>query len=234
MGGRGSGRGRRPVRLAVDECQVLDLRAQSVTVLFGRTPSKSSCGSTPAALAGLFVDNGSPFSVWPTYKVPQRPMADLLFVAIDTVPTPLGGVRRWMRCPRCDRRAAALYLPPDSHVEEMACRMCHRLAYRSQRRSPRARWERRAHAIEWRLAMDGAFMGTVPAREQLPLDLVEGKPKWMRWRTFYRLLDEAVDLQNAVVLHTLDHSRAYRALVKRDRSARRVHGTQVSSPSKST
>jgi hypothetical protein len=127
-------------------------------------------------------------------------------------------MRRWLRCPRCDRRAAALYLPPDSHVEEMACRVCHRLAYRSQRRSPRERWRQRAHAIEWRLASNGAFMGTVPVREQLPLDLVDGKPKWMRWHTFYRLINEAINLQNAIALDTLAHSRAYRALVKRART----------------
>lgn len=39
------------------------------------------------------------------------------------------GVRYWLSCPDCDRRAGALYLPPGART--FACRTCHDLTYRS-------------------------------------------------------------------------------------------------------
>ena len=40
-----------------------------------------------------------------------------------------GGERRWLLCPRCFRRVAKLYRPPDEVL--FACRQCHGLTYRS-------------------------------------------------------------------------------------------------------
>jgi len=43
-----------------------------------------------------------------------------------------GGMRWWLRCPLCNRRVKLLYMP---HKDSLfACRICHRLAYRSCRR----------------------------------------------------------------------------------------------------
>ena len=39
------------------------------------------------------------------------------------------GERRWLLCPRCLKRVAKLYRPPDEVLS--ACRQCHELTYRS-------------------------------------------------------------------------------------------------------
>ena len=44
-------------------------------------------------------------------------------------PCNYGGGRRWLLCPRCFRRVAKLYRPPDEVL--FACRLCHELTYRS-------------------------------------------------------------------------------------------------------
>jgi hypothetical protein len=55
--------------------------------------------------------------------------------------TPTGGSRWWWACPGCGRRCGLLYLLPG--LPRLACRVCHRLTYRSQRH-PRRRTRRRA------------------------------------------------------------------------------------------
>lgn len=85
-----------------------------------------------------------------------------------------GGARWWMRC-ACGRRVAKLYLPPGS--TNFRCRSCHRLRYRTQRMTIDARWQNRANRIVRRLGGE-AEDGNVC------------KPKWMRWATFHRLMDE--------------------------------------------
>lgn len=60
---------------------------------------------------------------------------------IDLVTEPAGfsGRRWWMVCPDCDRRVAALYLPPTGG--RFRCRTCHGLTYAStQEHDPRVSW----------------------------------------------------------------------------------------------
>ncbi len=89
-----------------------------------------------------------------------------------------GGERPWYRCPACDRRVSALYLPPDA--DRFACRHCHDLAYPSQRMSENDRLLERSRAIQRRLGGD-------PAR-LLPWH-VPPPPKGMHLRTDARLAD---------------------------------------------
>jgi len=42
-----------------------------------------------------------------------------------------GDLRWWFSCPRCGRRVAKVYLPPEPAEPEFACRECHQLTYRS-------------------------------------------------------------------------------------------------------
>src|SRR5690348_8838194 len=92
-----------------------------------------------------------------------------------------GGARWWVRCV-CGRRVAKLYLPPGS--TNFRCRNCHRLRYRTQRLTIDARWQNRANRIVRRLGGE-ADDGNVY------------KPKWMRWVTFHRLMDEVEDWNDA-------------------------------------
>ena len=48
-------------------------------------------------------------------------------IALTTTVLHSGGLRWWFVCPRCDRRAAKLYLPPGE--QQFGCRMCYDLVY---------------------------------------------------------------------------------------------------------
>jgi len=48
-----------------------------------------------------------------------------------------GGRRAWWTCPRCSKRRRTLYLPPGRMG--FACRVCHKLVFRSQQLGPIAR-----------------------------------------------------------------------------------------------
>lgn len=88
---------------------------------------------------------------------------------------PLGGQRPWFVCPAlgCGRRVAILYAG-----EVFACRHCYRLAYPSQREPAYDRAARRAERIRDRLEWEPGI-----------LDGGGLKPKWMRWKTYRRLVD---------------------------------------------
>ena len=61
-------------------------------------------------------------------------------VDLTATAMPAGGSRRW-HCPRCRRRAEAVYLPLG--LDEVSCRKCHELKYESQyTRGRRTRWRR--------------------------------------------------------------------------------------------
>lgn len=97
-------------------------------------------------------------------------------VRIVETPCNLGGKRPWFICPAlsCGRRVAILY-----GGGVFACRHCYQLAYTSTREDAGERATRRAERIRNRLGWEpGTLNGN------------GGKPKWMRWRTFARLVDE--------------------------------------------
>jgi hypothetical protein len=97
-------------------------------------------------------------------------------VMLDWVPCSIGERRAWFLCPiaGCGRRVGHLY-----GGSIFACRYCHRLTYRSQLERADRRAGRRADKIRARL-------GWLP-------DIVNpagGKPKWMHWKTYWRLVAE--------------------------------------------
>lgn len=96
-------------------------------------------------------------------------------IFLDRTPCRLGGSRPWFLCPArgCGRRVAILY-----GGTIFACRRCHRLAYDSSREDAGGRATRRADHIRMKLGWQpGILNGDGP------------KPKWMRWRTFDRLVE---------------------------------------------
>jgi hypothetical protein len=111
-----------------------------------------------------------------------------LDVSIVSTPQPFGGLRRWFVCPKpdCRRRCAVLYLAE----EGLACRVCAKLRYRSQRMRPNARMRRRAERIFRKLNVDTS---------QLPH--VRGPvPKGMKWPKYLRLYQLACQLETRVLL----------------------------------
>lgn len=94
-------------------------------------------------------------------------------VALDRTRCHYGGERVWFRCPCCYNRAAILY-----SSGQFACRRCHRLSYASQVEADADRAARQADKIRDRLGWPEGILNGSGWR----------KPKWMRWRTYYRLV----------------------------------------------
>jgi hypothetical protein len=92
---------------------------------------------------------------------------------IWTVPT-YGGRRWWFQCPRTYRKTSKLYLPNGgSHFWS---RQAYGLGYACQREGRFDRLQRRAAKLNEQLRGEGWSTWDTPP----------GKPKWMRWRTYWR------------------------------------------------
>ena len=100
---------------------------------------------------------------------------------------PFGGRRWWFVCPRTGQRATRLHLPPGA--DTFACRKAYRLAYRSQRETPRDRALSRAFALRRKLGHDGGI-GDYIAR-----------PKGMHRRTFERAMARITRAEDIVDMH---------------------------------
>ena len=111
------------------------------------------------------------------------------WIQLVTTPQPFGGRRWWFVCPRTGRLAAKLYLPNGAFT--FAARQAYRLAYRSQREAPHDRALRRAFKLRGKLGADGDIGDYVP------------KPKWMRWPTYDRKLEEIFAAEEVVDAHLL-------------------------------
>lgn len=115
------------------------------------------------------------------YSYQKQPITPYLIYWETSTPH-YGGTRYWWRCPLCGRRCADLF-----SGRTFACRRCYDLTYASaQSGDPRSeRVERRMWAIRRRLGAEGGLLDDVPA----------GKPRFMHWSTYERLLAEYGDLQ---------------------------------------
>lgn len=104
----------------------------------------------------------------------------------------LGGSRPWFLCPAtgCGRRVAILY-----GGAIFACRQCHKLAFASAREDAGDRAPRKADRLRERLGWEAGILNGRGS-----------KPKWMRWRTFWRLFAahnqlESLSLSAMVAAH---------------------------------
>ena len=94
-------------------------------------------------------------------------------VALTSVPTNFGGRRRLFLCPHCGRRCRDLFAGRD----RFSCRICRRIAFRSQYQRAPDRASDQAFAIRKKLAGADASL----------LDAFPPKPSRMRWATYERL-----------------------------------------------
>jgi len=92
-----------------------------------------------------------------------------------------GGRRTWFLCPSCGQRVATLY----GAGKYFLCRHCCNLTYGSQQENRMDRSFRKAGNIRKRLGGNGS-----------PLDLFPWKPKYMHWKTYWRLREDAQKLEN--------------------------------------
>jgi hypothetical protein len=106
-----------------------------------------------------------------------------------------GGARPWFRCDGCGRRAAKVYLGGGDAA--FACRLCHRLVYRSQSQQPATRAIAKARKLRVRVGGSRSLLDPFPDR-----------PARMHRRSFYRLLDKAIATQERVIALDLYRLRA--------------------------
>lgn len=100
-------------------------------------------------------------------------------------PCNYGGTRKWLTCPRCQRRCGALY----SGGPLFLCRTCYRLPYASQTKGPIDRMILRKHKLEDRIFDESGYR----------------KRKGMHWRTFERLLEAHDELDSRIDLQIYKH-----------------------------
>jgi hypothetical protein len=92
----------------------------------------------------------------------------------------LGGARLWLHCPTCDRRVGRIFFVD----RRPACRVCHEIAYDTQRVT--ACWRAANRAQQRRKCLGGSMNLFEP---------FPPRPKWMRWRRYRHLEQrERVDL----------------------------------------
>jgi len=111
------------------------------------------------------------------------------WIQLVTTPQPFGGRRWWFVCPRTGRRAAKLYLPNGAFA--FAARQAYRLAYQCQREMAHDRALRRAFKFRRKLGSNEGIGDYIP------------KPKWMRWPTYERKLEEVAAAEEVVDAHLL-------------------------------
>jgi hypothetical protein len=107
-------------------------------------------------------------------------------ISLAWTPCRFCGRRWWFVCLRTGRYVAKLYLPYGG--ERFWSRRAYRLGYASQREGRRDRATRRLRHIERALGNFG---------DELPVEPPD-KPKWMRWGTYERKLDEWERASDAV------------------------------------
>lgn len=104
-------------------------------------------------------------------------------ISLEWTPCHYGGSRPWFLCPggvnrrSCNQRVAVLYAVRHYFL----CRHCHGLAYRSQQVDPARRLRSKTRKIFRRLGETGNVSVSPPS-----------KPKRMHWRTYERLLGQAL------------------------------------------
>ena len=186
MGGYGSGRtgGRPPVEdgVRLDISRLLALRQlQPGAHVRGSLHWTSARDGTPVVTIGYEASLVDPASAWMRlyYTMIRGDGAktdrDVRIWLVTTRPH-FGGLRWWFRCPISDRRTRVLYLPPGALT--FASRQTYQLGYRCQRETEVDRATERSLRARKRLGAD--------------LDLLEmprcHRPKWMRRKTFQRLV----------------------------------------------
>ena len=118
------------------------------------------------------------------------------YVEIDRTPCNYGGTRPWFLCPRCGRRVSVIY-----GAKAFYCRACHCIAYQSQSETYEDRCFRRANKLRQRMGGEPGCQNHIP------------KPKWVRWATHARVVQEVEELEGNGLLAAVARFPGLRCLI---------------------
>lgn len=175
MGGIGSGNRCQYGRTTVGQCLRLDVCAMKRYGLFDAPSRYKWTWGKDRNASNIQVDTTNPNYVHLTYE--SRGDQYNYSVHVAKVAQHLGGIRRWFVCPnmRCGRRCKTLYLKGNYFL----CRECQNLGYSSEQASKQDQAFIQIEKIRQRLGWPAGY-----------LNGWAGKPKWMRWKTYYALVDK--------------------------------------------
>ena len=184
MGGSGSGRSggsattESTIKLDIDQCMGAKYFRPGKRTAGLIEWSSSQTGLVVASIA-FEAHLGGPEESWVRldYSTAERgrKVEHSLLVNLVATKPHFGGLRWWFRCPRSSRRVRCLHLIGGS----IASRQALGLGYRAQRESAKDQRLRVAQAIDAKLGGNGNLLAPPPT-----------KPKWMRWATYRRLVNE--------------------------------------------
>jgi hypothetical protein len=118
-------------------------------------------------------------------------------ITLVTLPRHYGGRKWFFLCPVMNRRASVLWLPPGARHFASRDAWPGQVAYRSQ----------------FMTAVDRAYLGMERIKRRLIGDLdpqewhLPPKPKWMRWRTYNRYVDQFEAYEGAIDASALSRVR---------------------------
>ena len=115
-------------------------------------------------------------------------------ICLQALPRHFGGRQWFFRCPRLDRRATVLWKPPGAHSFACRQRWDGQAAYHSQFLTRNDRAHRGQAKIKARLCQIGGF-------DADNLDFPP-KPKWMRWDTYNRAIEQFNRYEEILDEHT--------------------------------
>ncbi|PBB77888.1 hypothetical protein CK218_27685 [Mesorhizobium sp. WSM3879] len=187
MGGAGSGNrtwaGTRQKCEDLLDLRISDLRKGGLLAPGRRAELTWDVGGRPSGSIGIFTGEGSLELTHRRRGTAQAWQQIREVIALDSTEQHFGGERHWFICPCCGRRCATLYAG-----EQFRCRLCLDLSYRSQSEDPRTRCLSKARKLRQRLG----------GSANLPLQLFD-KPTGMHWRTYNRLYEKALVLEQATL-----------------------------------
>lgn len=183
MGGLGSGRLQQPqYDQTANEGPRIDIRRDASNLPRKPGDLRFHSWRTDVANTVLFCDLDYDQATLEA-QVWKRRSADLEHkltqtVRLNATNCNFGSLRWWLVCPKCEQRAAVLYV-----TSSVACRKCCRFKYATQRMDAPSRAAERLQQLRRRLHGHPGLLQPFPSR-----------PKWMRHRTYVGHIAEATEL----------------------------------------
>ncbi|AUM12474.1 hypothetical protein Kalk_08595 [Ketobacter alkanivorans] len=181
MGGIGSGRQAHRNTATAEEFKRIDIRYLKRIGILGKYRSGTLSWTCNGQQSGFINYASSPQTLtlefrFRRYGEDWQPVTQHIQF-VDSLCN-YGGSRKWLECPKCERRCGVLY----AGGPRFLCRTCYQIPYTSQTKGPIDRMIHRMHNLEARIFDETGYR----------------KRKGMHWRTFERLLQQRDKLSSRI------------------------------------